>query len=327
LLTRADLIQNESLRLSKALGCFGGLAVGDTMGELARSDFYRERYGVITNLYGSTQSTDDTEFAVLTAKIVIACGGHLTDEVVYEHWMKYVVEDGIRDRSGIVSLGARQNLIRGMKPPLSGKDNCHFYDDGVAMRIAPVGIVWAGDPEKAAAMAEIEGRISHYADGIYAGRAVAASIAVAMVDGTVDEIVEAGLKQIPEDSWLGRAMARAMAICDKAGTLERAWEPLHTELWQPYRAAAPEAIPQAYALFRLVGDRGFRACVIAGSNFGRDADTLGAVLGAMAGAKYGAEAIPEGWIDQVARPRGVCLPFAAEHDIRDLARQLADLIR
>jgi ADP-ribosylglycohydrolase len=175
-------------------------------------------------------------------------------------------------------------------------------------------------------MAEVDARISHYADGVWAAQAIAASIAVAMVDGTVEEIVEAGLAQIPVESWLGRAMARAMTICDQEKTLEKAWERLHTELWLGYRAAAPEAIAQTYAIFRLIGDQGFRSCVIVGSNFGRDADTLGAMLGALTGAKYGAESIPDGWIEKVRKPRGVCLPFAANYDIVELSEQLSNLI-
>lgn len=325
--TRDDLIRDRACCRSKSVGCLLGLAIGDTLGELGRSDDYRRRYGIVTNLYGDTQSTDDTEFAVLTAKIVLACGGHLTNEVVHQHWMKHIVDEGIQARSGMVALGARANLERGLSAPLSGMDNVHAYDDGVAMRIAPVGIVWAGEPQKAAQMAAIDGQISHSADGIWAGSAMAASVAAAMVDASVDEIIAAGTQQIPQDSWLGRRMALALKICDEEKTIFDAWERLHNELWTPQHSAAPEAVPQAYAVFKLLGDQGFRACVVAGSNFGRDADTLGAMLGALCGAKYGIEAIPDGWIDRIRKPRGICLPFAAQYDLVELAEQLSELIR
>jgi len=155
---------------------------------------------------------------------------------------------------------------------------------------------------------------------------VAAGVAVAMVGGSVSEIVEASLRQIPPDSWLGRAMARAMRICDECGTLEAAWERLHTELWTPSHAASPEAIPQIYAVFRLT-DGDFRRGMFWGCNFGRDADTIGAVIGALAGARQGIGVIPERWIETVRRPAGVCLKFAAHEDIVDLAEQLAAMIR
>ena len=327
MLTRKEHIADQDLRFSKAIGCMIGLAVGDTMGELARDEFYSEKYGIITNLYGDSQSTDDTELAILTAKIVLACDGNLTDEVVHQHWMKHVVEDGLHGKVGPVSRGARANLMRGIRAPISGQDNHQNYDDAAAMRIAPVGIVWAGNPEQAAKMAEIDAHISNATDGVWAAQAIAASIAVAMVDGDIDEIIQAGLDQIPSDSWLGRATARAMKICDEEKTIENAWERLHDELWTPYRAIAAEAISQTYAIFRLVGDRGFKKSMIVGSNFGRDADTIGAMMGALAGAKFGKEAIPDNWIEIVRQPRGICLPFTAEYDMVDLAKQLARIIK
>jgi ADP-ribosylglycohydrolase len=175
-------------------------------------------------------------------------------------------------------------------------------------------------------MAELEAQISHHADGIWAAQAVAASIAVAMVDGSVDQIVEAGLSMIPDDSWLGRAMARAMHICDRQGTIEDAWEPLHTEFWTPSHSVSAEAIPQIYAILRLTG-ADFRRAMFWGGNFGRDADTIGAVLGAISGALHGEGIIPPSWTERVRQPAGVCLKFAAKEDIVSLADQLAALIR
>ena len=61
-------------------------------------------------------------------------------------------------------------------------------------------------------------------------------------------------------------------------------------------------------------------------NFGRDADTISAVVGALSGAMHGEGVIPEAWIEKARRPAGVCLKFAAQIDIRELAQQLAELI-
>lgn len=327
MITRAELANNRELCEDKALGCLIGLAVGDAFGDIGRNDAYRQRYGIITNLYADAKSTDDTEFAVLTARTLIDCQGDLTPEVLLGSWRKYILErGGVYERGGRPLYGAIENLKRGIKPPLSGVDNVANYDDGAAMRVAPIGVACAGDPERAAAMAEIEAQISHHADGIWAAQAVAASVAVAMVDGSTEEIIEAGLRTIPEDSWLGRAMQRANCICDQEGTIENAWERLHTELWTPSHSASPEAVPQIYAVFRLT-DGDFRQGMFWGGNFGRDADTIGAVVGALSGAKLGARAIPRDWVTKVRRPAGVCLKFAAREDIPKVAMQLAKLIR
>ena len=327
MITRNELASNSTLCREKAVGCLAGLAVGDALGDIGRDDEYRQRYGIITNLYEGAASTDDTEFAVLTARTLLSCDGDLTPEHQLAIWQKYILDQGgVLERGGRPLYGAVANLRRGILPPLSGHDNVLNYDDGAAMRIAPIGIVCAGEPERAAQLAQIEAQISHHADGIWAAQAVAASIAVAMVDGTVEEIVAAGRAQIPDDSWLGRAMARAMTICDEEGNILDAWERLHTELWTPVHAASPEAIPQIYAVFRLTGGD-FRQGMLWGGNFGRDADTIGAVIGALAGARHGVRAIPAEWVERARQPAGVCLRFAGEEDIVVLAEQLATLIR
>lgn len=327
MINRAALIENPKLAEEKSLGAMLGLAVGDAFGDIGRDDSYRQRYGIITNLYAGAKSTDDTEFALLTARTLIDNDGKLTPELQWQAWKKYIIDQGgVFERGGKPLYGAVANLQRGMRAPLSGIDNVANNDDGAAMRIAPIGIVCAGDPKRAAEMAQIEAQISHHADGIWAAQAVAASISVAMMDGATEEIISAGLAQIPNDSWLSRAMARTMVICDEEITIENAWERLHTELWTPSHSSAAEAIPQLYAILRLT-DSDFRRAMFWGGNFGRDADTIGAVLGAITGARHGVSVIPEDWIKKVRHAAGVCLKFAAQEDIATLARQLADLIR
>lgn len=320
------LLTTPALRVSKAQGCLAGLAVGDAFGDIARSEVFRNQYGIITNLYAGAKSTDDTEFAVLTAQILLDCGGHLTPASVLEGWQRYILaEGGMFERGGRPLYGAVANLRRGLTPPLSGRFNVMNNDDGAAMRIAPLGILCAGDPQRAARMAEIEAQISHYQDGIWAAQAVAAGVAVAMADGDVEEVLGAALACIPAESWLGYAIHKAMQICDRAGCIEQAWEDLHTQFWTPVHSVSPEAIPQALAVYRLTGGD-FQQGMFWGGNFGRDADTIGAVIGALCGARHGLEVIPPDWVEKVRRPSGVCLKFTAQRDVLEIAAALAELI-
>jgi len=319
-------MQDRPLFREKALGCLMGLATGDALGDLGRDDATRQRYGIVTNLYGDASSTDDTEFALLTAKTLVEHAGVLTPENVLTSWKKHILaQGGVYERGGKPLYGAVANLERGLTPPLSGKFNVMNNDDGAAMRIAPIGVFAAGEPERAAVLAEIEAQISHYADGIWAAQAVAASIAVAMVDGSVDEIIAVAFDQIPAGSWLDYAMHKAMDICEEEGAIENAWERLHTEFWTPSHSVSGEAIPQIYAIFRLTGGD-FSQGMFWGGNFGRDADTVGAVLGALAGARHGISVIPKSWVQKARQPRGVCLKFAAEEDIPAITEDLLDVI-
>ena len=45
----------------------------------------------------------------------------------------------------------------------------------------------------------------------------------------------------------------------------------------------------------------FRSAVLLAANLGEDADTTAAIAGQLAGAVYGASAIPAGWLDALAR--------------------------
>lgn len=319
------LITNQKEFLESALGCMLGLAVGDALGDAGRSDEIRNRYGMVTELYEGISGTDDTEFAILTARALLDCGGNLTIESVVEAWKKYVFANGgILERAGKPLYGAQENLKRGKLPPLSGIDNVMNNDDGAAMRVAPLAIYSAGNPKKAAELAEIDAQISHAGDGISAAKAIAASIAIALMKGSIEDIVEGGMAFIPKNSWLGRAMDHALYLCRKATTIEEVWVDLHNDFWTPIHSVSGEAIPQMYAIFKLTkGD--FKKGLFWAANFGRDADTIAALIGALSGALHGVEVIPLGWRERVRYPKGVCLAFTAREDLINLTEELVKL--
>ena len=147
-----------------------------------------------------------------------------------------------------------------------------------------------------------------------------------MADGTIDEILAAAMKPIPEGTWFRAAMEKAFAIVDRAeGRFLDAWMPLHDELWCSYKATVSEAVAEAFGVLKLVnGD--FRTGVVAAGNFGRDADTIGAIVGSILGAKYGASTIPAHWVEKPRYPTGTCLTFAKGEDMLAVADDLCKLI-
>ena len=324
MLTREEFKKNPELVFDKAYGSLSGLAIGDSFGDASRKQENRENYAITTDFNSKASwSTDDTEFALLTAKTLIRCGGELTSEEVVKSWLEDVAIQDEFKRGGASEIEAANNLRRGFLPPLSGKYNAFHMSDGSAMRIGPIGIVCAGDPEKAAAMAKIESEVSHFRDGVWGAQAVAAAVSVAMVDGTMDEILDAAMKVIPEESWLYYSMNHAFELVDSAdGHIFDVWMQLHDDLRTSTWA---EAIPSAFACLKAV-NKDFRTGVVVAGNFGRDADTIGAVAGTVLGAKYGAKAMPAAWIDKTRFPTGTCLNFTKGIDIKDYAEKLAGII-
>lgn len=313
-------------KLDKAFGALAGLAIGDSFGDASRTEANHQRFGITMDFTDEASwSTDDTEFALLTAQALIDCGGQLTTEAVVAAWEKYILDQEEFHRGGSSEIEAVANLRRGLKPPFTGMYNAYHHSDGAAMRAAPIGIVCAGDLEKAARFAQIDAEVSHWRDGVWGAQAVAVGVACAMAGGTVEEVLEAAQSVIPVDSWFHYTFTKAMAIIDEHETLEASWLPLHTELWTTYKAAVPEAVSQAFALFRLSGGD-FRRGVVYAGNFGRDADTIGAIVGALLGAMVGAENIPGRWIEKTRYPTGTCLKFTKGRDLKEIARELAALI-
>ena len=323
MLTREEFKKNPELVFDKAYGSLSGLAIGDSFGDASRKQENRENYAITTDFNSKASwSTDDTEFALLTAKTLIRCGGELTSEEVVKSWLEDVAIQDEFKRGGASEIEAANNLRRGFLPPLSGKYNAFHMSDGSAMRIGPIGIVCAGDPEKAAAMAKIESEVSHFRDGVWGAQAVAAAVSV----GTMDEILDAAMKVIPEESWLYYSMNHAFELVDSAdGHIFDVWMQLHDDLRTSTWATTAEAIPSAFACLKAV-NKDFRTGVVVAGNFGRDADTIGAVAGTVLGAKYGAKAMPAAWIDKTRFPTGTCLNFTKGIDIKDYAEKLAGII-
>jgi len=316
----------EHSRIDRAAGCLVGLAIGDAFGDAARDPDNQFLYGITMDFPEKpTGSTDDTEFALLTAQILLNSKGDPSHDDVVAAWREHVlVEDELR-RGGASEREAAANLRRGIQPPDSGRFNAYACSDGAAMRSAPAGIVAAGDPERASHLARIDAEISHDRDGIWGACSVAAAVAVAMDGGDADAIWQAAVEEAPPDSWLRHNFDAAEKLMNERDhDLRALWMPLHQILRSEYKAAVPEAVVSALAVFKLT-HADFRETMIHAGNFGRDSDTVGAIVGALAGAMHGLPAIPADWVDKVKEPNGTCLAFTAKLDMLTMARKLVEL--
>ena len=328
MISRKVLASDTTRKIDKAYGAMIGVAIGDALGDVARTQDNHFMYGITMDFgSGAVSSTDDTDFALLTAKILIDTRGAVTDAAVLDAWKKHVVTLDELKRGGASERDAALNIRRGLTAPETGIHNAYSMSDGAAMRATPIGVVFAGDVAGAMRIAEIEARISHSAEGLWGAQAVAAAVAIAMVDGTVDEIYQAAIDAAPKSSWLRHNLLLADSIIRESGGVpENAWMALHDSLRSEYKAAVPEAVTSALAVFKLAkGD--FRKGMIYGSNFGRDADTIAAIFGGVAGALHGAKSIPASWIAKCRYPTGTCLSITKGMDIKKISAQLANLIR
>ena len=316
--------------LRRARGALLGVAVGDAMGapvEGRSAAEIRTLHGRITGFVSDAAvGTDDTDFTLFNALLLADYGPSITVEQVEAEWRDKLLAPGRAYRPGGFSdVVSTRNLAAGLHAPQSGAWGHQMWSDGVAMAISPAGIVAAGRPELAAQLAITLGCVSNGRDGLWAAQAVAAAVAVAMVGASPQAMLEAALDAVPPDSWTGRSLQRAATICAQLpDDLDTALQQLSDELvvpWWPWADLVTEAVPLAFGAF-LAAKGEFGRAVPAGVSLGRDADTIGAIVGSLAGAYGGVDVIPDKWAQRAAVSPGTCIGVVAGTDIGALAERL-----
>ena len=133
MLRTEQLLANKALLEDKAYGVLAGLAVGDSFGDASRKPDNQLAYGMTTDFNSAAAwSTDDTEFALLTATILAESGGRFSTEDVVQGWMEKVVVQEEFPRGGASEIEAARNLRRGLRPPQTGIYNAYSHSDGAA---------------------------------------------------------------------------------------------------------------------------------------------------------------------------------------------------
>jgi ADP-ribosylglycohydrolase len=315
----------------RARGALIGLAVGDALGAPTEGKTPAEiagRWGRVTDFLADDQGgSDDTEYALFSARLLLLHGRGLTSAAVAEAWRSDIVNaSNAHKGAGFSEMMTIRNLRDGLEPPASGR-HLHSWSDGLAMRTAPFGIAAAGDPRLAADLAARDGAVSHAGEGIYGGQAVAAAVAVAMAGAPLDEILRAATGVVPAESWTANAIATGVKIGSSSADVWSALEPLHSSLacgryfWPDI---APEAVGLAFGI--VAAARGnFTDAVTGAVNIGRDTDTIAAIAGAVCGAMQGESALPERWRGRVSSARGICIASVRGMSVTAVADDLARL--
>lgn len=210
---------------------------------------------------------------------------------------------------------------------------------GAAMYVAPVGLANAGDPRGAYAEA-IDLTGAHQASyGREAAGVFAAMVAAAVAPGaTLEDVVAAALDVAHDgtlaalravvdafDGWttvpttdeeeraLARTIREVVAPFDSVGPEYRQ---MSMDARRPSRTKAIEELPAALGF--VLGHRGdFRGAVLGAVNYGRDADSIAVMAGAIAAGLGGTEVVPVEWLDEIER--------ASRTDVRATGRLMGEV--
>jgi ADP-ribosyl-[dinitrogen reductase] hydrolase len=275
---RADLADVRD----RSRAAFLGLALGDALGatvEFMTAGEIRAKHGVHREIVGggwlrlrAGRVTDDTEMSLCIARAIDAAGGWDLRAIAdrFAVWLRA----GPVDVGSTVRKGIRRYMLDGT---LAGPPTAGDGGNGAAMRMAPVAVATLGDAALLAQCAIEQARITHH-------HPLSDEATV-----HVGELIHLAL--------LGRGKPALRGASD--ALVARA--PVFA--FEPYRGLASGYVVDTLhtVLHAFFTTHGFEACVVAAVNRGGDADTTGAIAGAIAGAYYGPDELPARWLRRLDR--------------------------
>jgi ADP-ribosylglycohydrolase len=326
--------------LTRARGALYGLAIGDALGMptemLSRREIV-ERWGGFLRGFEPAPAghpiaaglpagaiTDDTEQAVLLGKLLVAGRGAVDPRELAEALVGWEHDMAARGSLGLLGPSTKravEAILAGTPPEQAGARGA---TNGAAMRIAPVGIAVNLEPALSALVDRVEAAslVTHNTGIALAGAAaVAAAVSAGVSGADVGEAtafaVDAAGIAAGRGHWVAGADVAAriewatglVAGLDLAAAADVIYTLVGTSL------ATQESVPAAFAVLAAVPASPWQACLVAAS-LGGDCDTIGAMVGAVAGACHGIEAFP---------PAAIAAIDAHGLDLASLADDLAAL--
>lgn len=295
--------------LERYTGCLLGLACGDALGapaEFLAPAEIASKYGVLRDMMGGGwleitpgDWTDDTAMMLCLAES-IADLGEVDPADVAQRFLSWHLTNPPDE--GNITRRALEGLRQGVTWDAVGWVTHQSMGgmsagNGSLMRCAPVALFDRRDCAALIQDSRDTSVITHFDER--AGWSCAAlNLAIAhLLEGECDGLLEWLLPQVEEP---------AVKAC-LAAVPARTAAQLHTGGY------VLDTLESAFWCF--LNTSGFEEAVVRVVNLGGDADTAGAVCGALAGAWYGVGAIPERWLG----------PLAARERITALAERLHEL--
>ncbi|MBN1572515.1 MAG: ADP-ribosylglycohydrolase family protein [Deltaproteobacteria bacterium] len=293
-----------------------GTLVGDAFGASVEGwhpASIRERYGLLEKPING-RYTDDTQMMIGIMEAIRSEPEPTQREIAKRFLDNF---DSSRGYGGRI-FGVMKRIEAGIGADEVGTDS---WGNGAAMRIAPIGCFFYDDRERLVEHAVKSAEITHkHPIGVAGAVAQAAAVAFAVGAAAEGRKIEAA-RYVDDIAALVDAISgefsAALAPIKKfsASGIDEAIDILVSNFTRDVSAIG--AVPASISAFLL--SKCFADAVIIAVNAGGDADTTGAMAGAIAGAYYGAGAIPLDWLEMMEKgKKGVTY-------VMDLAIKLTEM--
>lgn len=252
------------------------------------------------------QVTDDFSLAYFVARHIIKNGGKVEEQAVRDGLIEWSEHPQFFDRFAGPTTRLAIRRFKGEVIEESGgvKLTTRQATNGAAMKIAPVGLINAGDPKQAVRDAVTVTMVTHDNWLAISGAcAVAAGIARAAMPGAdLYAVLQAGLYGAKEGAYIGRQVARDVAGPSVIRRMEMAIEIGLSSLTLDEKIVEmgdcigaglhiAEAVPCAFGLFAASRGDALES-IVSAVNVGYDTDTVATMSGALGGALQSAKAFP-----------------------------------
>lgn len=292
---------NRNLLFYKVYGCLVGGLIGDAMGAPVENKHYKEieeKYGLIDSFEGD--GTDDSAIKLILCDAIISHKGHVTADEFAESFLK-------NSKYYNLFFVPVRNMYHKIKdklalPVYAGLGN--MQSSSSAMSISPMGLINACNPRQAALETYDVAGLIHAGDTTFcrdAACAMAAAVAEAMKpDATVDSVIESSTKYLHKvsSSVMITKIQEVVGLARETGNYEIFRERFYDAYLYDVICDSRETVPCALALFYLADGDPVKS-ILYGANFGRDADTIATMLGALSGAFKGVEGLRPEWVDKI----------------------------
>lgn len=234
---------------------------------------------------------DDINYPMLNLYVLEAHGEDFESQDIAAAWLQLMPVLTVFTAERV----AYQNLLGHLEPPDTGSYRNPYREwIGAQIRADLWGWISPGDPIRAATLAWRDARLSHTGNGIFGEMYLAALIAAAFDTADVGDLVEKGLRVIPESSRLAEAIRFTQGLSHRSSD----WEAIVDELYARYGHyhwvhSVNNAALLTAAL--LCGGGDFERSISLAVMGGWDTDCNGASVGSIIGTMRGREAIPQKW--------------------------------
>lgn len=278
----------------RARGVLLGLACGDALGrpvEFKSASAITTKYGQLDEMvgYGTWNQpegtvTDDTEQALCIAQSLIERREFDPDDIADRFVAWY--DSGPFD-IGRMTAKAISRLKHGDAWNEAGR---HVWENspegqnagnGSVMRCAPLAIPYTNDFDRLVETSQQSSEITHADPRCTYGCAVLNLTIAGVLIGTASPLRNALDRIDPDAPTELVAALKPLACGETPDSLETSGYVVHSLQTALHTALSAETAEEA---------------IVAGVNRGGDTDTIGAITGAVAGARFGASTLPEQWI-------------------------------